>query len=344
MNCLFVLSGEAVDFGRAEVSHLFGVSVSGKGKILEATIQNRHFCFVDRLAYTTSVHEILFVASLSQLKDQLEKFSWKNHIKGSFCVRVEGGVGLAEKTLAGFIWRSLSRPKVDLEHPGTKITFFFYKRKIFGCRTIWENHEDFEKRKAHKRVVLSPTSLHPKLARCLINFSGVTRGTVVDPFCGTGGILIEGGLMGLKMEGYDLYDVMVDRAQKNLKAFGFSGTHVTVQDALLLKKQFDCIVTDVPYGMNTSLWRSEEGATQRIALKKEDDKKRIRMLRKFYLSFLMRLKRLLTQKGVLVFPHYAQASGLLRKAGFSILWKGRQYIHRSLQREVFIVIPRRDGS
>lgn len=61
--------------------------------------------------------------------------------------------------------------------------------------------------------------LPPKLARIMINLSGVSSGTVLDPFCGTGVVLQEALLDGLTVTGTDLSDKMVDYTTKNLAWF-----------------------------------------------------------------------------------------------------------------------------
>ena len=63
-------------------------------------------------------------------------------------------------------------------------------------------NRDFNKRKPQHRPFFKPTSMHPKIARLLVNLAHVKAGnTVLDPFCGTGGILIEAALMKMKVSG-----------------------------------------------------------------------------------------------------------------------------------------------
>lgn len=61
--------------------------------------------------------------------------------------------------------------------------------------------------------------LPPKLARIMINLSGATGGTLLDPFCGTGVVLQEALLDGFTVTGTDLSDKMVDYTAKNLEWF-----------------------------------------------------------------------------------------------------------------------------
>jgi tRNA (guanine10-N2)-dimethyltransferase len=91
--------------------------------------------------------------------------------------------------------------------------------------------------------------MHPKLARCLVNLSQVVRGDVLlDPFCGTGGILIEAGLCGIEFVGWDIDPEMVMGCRRNLSNYRLSG-EIIVKDALSTPAfTADAIVTDPPYG------------------------------------------------------------------------------------------------
>jgi tRNA (guanine10-N2)-dimethyltransferase len=62
--------------------------------------------------------------------------------------------------------------------------------------------------------------LPPKLARIMVNLSGLTPDkSILDPFCGTGVILQEALLDGFTVNGTDLSEKMVDYTTKNLEWF-----------------------------------------------------------------------------------------------------------------------------
>ncbi|MFB6294876.1 MAG: TRM11 family methyltransferase [Candidatus Nanohaloarchaea archaeon] len=94
--------------------------------------------------------------------------------------------------------------------------------------------------------------MHPRLARALVNLSEVERGgTVLDPFCGTGGILLEAGLIGCDVYGSDIQAEMVEGAAENLETYGVDAD---IREAAFsdvdaeFDQQFDAVVTDLPYG------------------------------------------------------------------------------------------------
>ena len=58
--------------------------------------------------------------------------------------------------------------------------------------------------------------LPPKLARMMVNLTGVASGRVLDPFCGTGVLLQEAALLGFDVYGTDLSEKMVRYSTENL--------------------------------------------------------------------------------------------------------------------------------
>lgn len=59
--------------------------------------------------------------------------------------------------------------------------------------------------------------LPPKLARMMVNYTGISSGRILDPFCGTGVLLQEAALLGYDTYGTDLVDKMVDFTTVNMK-------------------------------------------------------------------------------------------------------------------------------
>ena len=112
-----------------------------------------------------------------------------------------------------------------------------------------------EKRKVAERPFFSPISLHPKYARALINMAEVKRGqTVLDPFCGTGGIMIEAAHMGMKAVASDFDEEMICGCQENLDFYGLKLHDFDVLDIGDIADRFpemDAVCTDPPYGRST---------------------------------------------------------------------------------------------
>ena len=97
--------------------------------------------------------------------------------------------------------------------------------------------------------------LPPKLAQIMLNLSKSERGlTVLDPFCGTGTVLIEAALMGTDVEGSDINMSMAEYSEENLKwiekEYGIKAKRsITCADATTQNwKHFDRVVTETHLG------------------------------------------------------------------------------------------------
>jgi tRNA (guanine10-N2)-dimethyltransferase len=190
-----------------------------------------------------------------------------NSISMPYCVRAHLALGKGkteslEKEIAGIIWRRLEKkgvsPKVDLRKPDTMLEFFFSKRfAYYGILMREIDKKQFEATHPKKRPYFKPVSMDPRLAKAMVNLARVKSGRLLDPFCGTGGILIEAGRIGLGILGVDKDAEMVAGTRRNLLYFGLGG-QVRKGDAtdlgkLFQKGSFDCVVTCPPYGRLSSL-------------------------------------------------------------------------------------------
>lgn len=75
---------------------------------------------------------------------------------------------------------------------------------------------DYEKPCRDRRVGMLP----PKLSQIMINLANPdARETIVDPFCGSGGLLMEAALMGYDCEGSDISQEMIRCSKRNIEWF-----------------------------------------------------------------------------------------------------------------------------
>ncbi len=94
-------------------------------------------------------------------------------------------------------------------------------------------------------------SLPPRLARIMVNLTGIREGRFLDPFCGVGTILQEFLLRGIEAHGSDIDERIVRAAEENLewlrREFKVGGRYeLEVRDARNLEGNFTAIVTE-PY-------------------------------------------------------------------------------------------------
>jgi tRNA (guanine10-N2)-dimethyltransferase len=105
-----------------------------------------------------------------------------------------------------------------------------------ACAVGWEvaaSIRDFGDRKPTDRPFFQPGSMDPLLARAVANLAGARPGaTILDPMCGTGGVLVEAGLVGADVLGTDAQAKMAAGARENLAAFLDSGDATTAASAL----------------------------------------------------------------------------------------------------------------
>jgi len=158
---------------------------------------------------------------------------------------------------------------------------------ILAAERIWErDRKEFASRAVENRPFSTPVSLHPKLARAMINCTGLSPGpgkdrlppargqagadrsprsppVIADPFCGTGGILLEAGCMGFVTVGLDLDPRMIEGCRVNLEHFGITGCDLGVSDIAGLHtavrdmgvEKVDAVVSDFPYGRASTTFK-----------------------------------------------------------------------------------------
>ncbi|MCK4718111.1 MAG: N-6 DNA methylase [Thermoplasmata archaeon] len=161
--------------------------------------------------------------------------------------------------------RMLLGGKVDLEDPEVIVEVWAGRGLYMGVRRGTIDRKETEARKVDRRPFFSPISIHPKMARAMINLARLEDGEALyDPFCGTGGILIEAGMMGMKAMGSDVREDMVQGTKENLAHFGLSGEVFVhdVNDTFLDQNMgrdgemgggVSGLVTDPPYGRSTRI-------------------------------------------------------------------------------------------
>ncbi len=349
MEYMFFLPGDYPDLAKEEIISLFGIkNYRMAGRLLLAGFKNSEVEIktkCQRLALTKSVYRLLFECKASDLAGLMKKFDWNSVYKKDFCLRIylfeeEKQIKrYSKKSLAGCIWHSVINPKVNLENSKTKIQLFFAGNEVYCGLLIKEIKGGFESRKSHLRPFPHPSSLHPKVARALVNISGAKENdTVLDPFCGTGGFLIEAGLMKIKSVGYDISRNMAKGCRENLKYFNIKNSRIKIQNALNINDNFDYAVTDLPYGLNSNVYlqynkKSINEKSNKINLKINRENQ-IKNIEDFYLKFLKELRKSLKKKAVIIFPSFVDYRKLLKKSGFRMEREFSIYVHRSLSRKI----------
>ncbi len=146
----------------------------------------------------------------------------------------------------GNLISKFSKAKVSLKDPSLFIYMIFTNsQSFFGFST------KFSKSKPPKKVKNHPHELDWKLCRLMINLAGFKEGeTICDPFCGTGTFLLQAESMGMQSIGIDFDKKMCEISKQNLKENQFTSRVINADYSYLRKmeKEFDGVVTDLPYG------------------------------------------------------------------------------------------------
>lgn len=140
-----------------------------------------------------------------------------------------------------------------------KITEIFLNREKHSVyKTIWTHDFDHWIKKDRELPYANAHAgiLPPKIARSMVNLVPFKDGgTLLDPFCGSGRILVEAAELGYKIVGNDISIDQTRDTEANLKALGFSAqmytedaTHISTH----INQPIDLIVTE-PYMGKTNL-------------------------------------------------------------------------------------------
>lgn len=315
---LFLLSGENIKLAKAEAEAITQPTNSKLYKNL-LIIKTNNIKNISRLAYTKKVYQLLFTSNLKNIKNNIKKFNWQSIYKKDFSIRIHNTPALKEKQLASYVWNKIKNPKVNLKDSKTQIELFSHKKQIFCCLLIHKPNSQFKKRHPNLRPFRHPTTLKPKLARALINLSKITQGKLLDPFCGTGGILIEAGILNYAPTGYDLSPQMLKECEKNLKFYKIKNYKLKKRNATSKLEKTNLIITDPPYGRASKLF-----------------KKQNQTLKDLYKNFLLSAQNS-TNTAVIIFPNLIKYKPIIRKTKFKIKQIIKIRVHSSLERHIVLL-------
>ncbi len=142
---------------------------------------------------------------------------------------------------------------IDLERPVHSVIVLVSESCVVGRLACVVDKKGMSRRLVKNRPYFSPVSLEPKYARALVNMARPAKGlTIHDPFCGTGGILLEAAEMGYKVSGGDTDPMMVEGCRRNLRTYNLQGNVWEGDVSQNIPEGIDRIVTDPPYGRSSS--------------------------------------------------------------------------------------------
>lgn len=284
-----------------------------------------------RLSFTHEILRVLIQTPENHLIKEAKQYPWKEIITADYAVRIkkmdknsiyntsklEWEIGDIIKTNIG------GNASVNLDDPSIFIRIILLnKHALVGHRIAAISKKHFFQLKPHKRPFFYPGSMSPKLARCMVNLTRIRRGNILlDPFCGTGGILIEAGIIGARVVGTDIDPKMVMGTEMNLQHSMISDFQVFRADVRNLELPFkvDAIVTDPPYGISASTGGEKSYELYQQSIDSMQD---------------------LIKKGGLVCiatPHYLDIYDMLQGTNFQIIEQHHIRMHKSLTRVITLL-------
>jgi len=177
-------------------------------------------------------------------------------------------------------------------------------------------------RRPSTRPFFRSTALPVKLARAMINLARAKRDSILlDPFCGTGSVLVEAASMGIRVVGIDIDYEMASGSRLNLRHYGLDSLVVLGDSLHPMVSSVDSIVTDPPYGRAASTF----------------DKSVVDI----YRVFIDEYTGILRPGGYMVFltPHYLvdYVDKLLSRNDLIVDSRHYIYVHSGLTRIVYVV-------
>lgn len=207
---------------------------------------------------------------------------------------------------------------VDLENPENILDVVSSNGfLILGRRVCNSARRSIMSRSGGRKPFFHPSSLKVELARTMLNLARVKQGSiVVDPFSGTGTVLVEAHELQAHAIGLDVDPLMAYSSRRNYRWF-----QALVFQALGDARQMpfrlaDAMVTDPPYGRRASTHGSES--------------------LRLYEGFIREASRILRAKGWLVFlaPSGLPVETILAENGFELKDKFLIEVHSNLTRKL----------
>jgi tRNA (guanine10-N2)-dimethyltransferase len=214
------------------------------------------------------------------------------------------------------IMGSKIRGRVCLENPPIEYRAIFSAGRCYLGRLLYRiDRGGFDRRRPGSREFFHPGVMMPRMARALVNISLVQEGEfLLDPFCGTGGIVLEAVMAGARGIGSDIDRDMVTGSRRNVPEADFVSADTT---ALPFPDScFPAIVTDLPYGQSVSIVAGS--------------------LESLYRDALQELQRVLVPGRRAVVVTHRDISGYAGEI-LSIQAAYTQRVHRSLTRRILVL-------
>lgn len=312
---VFELMQDNIELAIYEVERLLSCSLTHVFGGVYTTNQDINTELFQRLAYTKQVCAIMQDVKLDETELTLPNESFKV----TFLSETELPLN-KRSPYYDLIHTATQEAPVKLKNPNNTYVYLITKT-ITLTKQVFENQKEYWERTPNKRPRFHPTSMSPKVAKAMINLAGPTAKCVHDPFCGTGGILIESLHNNLTFIAGDIDSDMMESAKINVaddikKYPKMAKQKMTFElvSALETTQTSDAILSDVPYGKNT---------------------KSVGDIDTLYTKFLDHAyKQNLTEQIIFCVPDKSKLATLAQNHGWKLVKEITEFVHKSLTRHI----------
>ena len=323
---LFELGGENTELGKYEALDL--LSSNNYQPILKKDFGNIIYVstrkkikkrIISRLAMTKRISSIILQSKRKNISNIIKRSEKIDIGNSTFRIRQMAKSNLKEKEIAILIGEKVTdKNKINLEDPQVTI-LFYHGNEFFITLNYHDEITAYKKCLKHHinlRPYFSPISIHPRIARAMINLSNCNENDILlDPFCGTGGILIEGADMNLNVVGIDLKRKMIEYSRGNLEHYGLKGKVIEADFKKLKDMKFKSVVCDPPYGIASTT------GGEKIS----------NLIERFIRTIESKMVK--GQRLVIALND----AKLLKKDKLKIIYHFKWYIHKSLTRNILVI-------
>lgn len=153
------------------------------------------------------------------MDDQVKKLLLENGAKRADYFAYDEPDRRKEGRLNIALWPKTIAKNSLLAPPSAEILAIFSEEKLYIARTMVVYDSMLQQYRDESRPFISTEiSTSPKICRTLLNLAGARSGDIVlDPFCGTGTLLMEAAMLGMKCIGVDIDGFQVQGARSNMR-------------------------------------------------------------------------------------------------------------------------------
>lgn len=316
MNLLFELSGENPGLATAELACVGTVTRTATG-IAMAEVSNPEE--TTRLAQTHIIMEL--IGECDATSASLERLLTDLNITAPhpFACRVRkihpATINASQLELERMMGQNI-HGTVSLSNPEIEYRAIVTDNRCFLGKVLYTiDRGSYAYRNPQRRAFFHPGVMMPLMARTMVNLTLVRKGELLcDPFCGTGGMLLETDLMGVMSVGSDYDPEMLAGCRKNLP----DGAYVRADATRMPYPDncFDAVATDLPYGQSTTI-----GADSLDTL---------------YTESLTEIRRILKRGGRAVVVTHRDIRHLAQ-GQFTVTGYYEQRVHKSLTRRILVL-------